>query len=52
MESPIGADDTQIPQSHKDELDRRLKTLQDDQGAGSSWPDVKERVLKALERPE
>ena len=33
-----------IPQSHKDELDRRLASYHADPNAGSSWEDVKARL--------
>ncbi len=35
-----------IPQSHKDELDRRLAAYHADPHAGSSWKDVKTRLQK------
>ncbi len=35
-----------IPQSHKDELDRRLAAYHTDPHAGSSWQDVKARLQK------
>ena len=37
-----------IPQSHKDELDRRLAAYHADPHAGSSWQDVKTRLQKPL----
>jgi putative addiction module component (TIGR02574 family) len=33
-----------VPQSHKDELDRRLAAYHTDPHAGSSWQDVKTRL--------
>ena len=36
----------EIPQSHKDELDRRLAALKDDPRAGSTWEDVKARLQR------
>ena len=38
-----------IPQSHKEELDRRLAAYHADPHAGSSWQDVKTRLQKPLE---
>jgi len=35
-----------IPQSHKDELDRRLAAYHANPDAGSSWEDVKTRLQK------
>ena len=35
-----------IPQSHKDELDRREAAYQTDPEAGSSWKDVKARLAQ------
>ena len=35
-----------IPQSHKDELDRRLAAYQADPQAGASWEEVKARLQK------
>ena len=35
-----------IPQSHKDELDRRETAYQADPEAGSSWEDVKSRLAQ------
>ena len=40
------AESLEIPQSHKDELDRRLAAHDTDPGAGSSWDDVKTRLQK------
>ena len=34
----------EVPQSHKDELDRRLTARDADQHSGSSWEDVKTRL--------
>ena len=35
-----------VPQSHKDELDRRLAAYRADPHAGSSWEEVKARLQK------
>jgi putative addiction module component (TIGR02574 family) len=40
------AEALEVPQSHKDELDRRLAAYQADPQAGSSWEDVKSRLQK------
>jgi putative addiction module component (TIGR02574 family) len=40
------ADTLEVPQSHKDELDRRLAAYHADPHAGSSWEDVKTRLQK------
>ena len=37
-----------IPESHKAELDRRLKDLEDDPDAGSPWEEVRARLERAL----
>lgn len=37
---------TDIPQSHKDELDRRLTALRDDPQGGSTWEVVKTRLRR------
>lgn len=39
-----GAED--IPQSHKEELDRRLAAYRADPKAGSTWEEVKTRLQK------
>ena len=36
----------EVPQSLKDELDRRLAAHDGDPGSGSSWEDVKTRLQK------
>ena len=36
--------DPKIPESHRDELDRRLDAYREDPGAGSSWEEVKARL--------
>ena len=36
-----------VPQSHKDELDRRLAAYHADPHAGSSWQDVKTRLQES-----
>ncbi len=40
------AEALEIPQSHKDELDRRLAASQADPRAGSTWEEVKARLQK------
>jgi putative addiction module component (TIGR02574 family) len=40
------AEALEVPQSHKDELDRRLAAFHADPQAGSSWEDVKSRLRK------
>lgn len=40
------AEALEVPQSHKDELDRRLAAYHADPQAGSSWIDVKARMQK------
>jgi putative addiction module component (TIGR02574 family) len=40
------AEALEVPQSHKDELDRRLAAYHADPQAGSSWEDVKSRLQK------
>ena len=40
------AEALEVPQSHKDELDRRLAAHDADPGSGSSWEDVKTRLQK------
>jgi putative addiction module component (TIGR02574 family) len=40
------AEALEVPQSHKDELDRRLAAYHADPHAGSSWEDVKRRLQK------
>jgi putative addiction module component (TIGR02574 family) len=40
------AEALEVPQSHKDELDRRLAAYDADPHAGSSWEDVKSRLQK------
>ena len=39
------ADSLEIPQSHRDELDRRLADDEADPQTGSSWEEVKTRLL-------
>ncbi len=36
----------EVPQSHKDKLDRRLTAHDADPHSGSSWEDVKTRLQK------
>lgn len=38
-----------IPQSHKDELGRRLAAMKDGPLAGSTWDDVKARLQRKAE---
>jgi putative addiction module component (TIGR02574 family) len=40
------AEALEVPQSHKDELDRRLAAYHADPQAGSNWEDVKSRLQK------
>src|SRR5438067_12800846 len=40
------ADALEIPQSHKDELDRRLAAYQANPDAGATWEEVKARLQK------
>jgi putative addiction module component (TIGR02574 family) len=40
------AETLEVPQSHKEELDRRLTAYHADPHAGSSWEDVKSRLQK------
>jgi putative addiction module component (TIGR02574 family) len=40
------AEALEVPQSHKDELDRRLAACDANPHAGSTWEDVKTRLLK------
>ena len=40
------AEALEVPQSHKDELDRRLTAHDADRHSGSSWDDVKTRLQK------
>ena len=40
------AEALEVPQSHKDELDRRLAAYHADPQTGSSWEDVKSRLQK------
>lgn len=35
-----------VPQSHKEELERRLAAMQADPHAGSTWEDVKARLQR------
>ncbi|HEY8504700.1 MAG TPA: addiction module protein [Gemmataceae bacterium] len=43
------ADRLPVPQSHKEELDRRLAACRADPKAGSSWEEVKGRLLENRE---
>ncbi len=40
------AETLEVPQSHKDELDRRLTAYESDPNAGSTWEVVKARLQK------
>ena len=40
------AEALEVPQSHKDELNRRLAAHDADPSSGSSWEDVKARLQK------
>lgn len=40
------AEALEVPQSHKEELDRRLAAYHADPHAGSSWEEVKSRLQK------
>ena len=45
-ESIVAAPDAlQVPQSHRDELDRRLKLHQEDPEAATPWETVRSRLL-------
>lgn len=35
----------EIPEWHKEELDKRLKAYHDNPNAGSPWPEVKHRII-------
>ncbi len=37
-----------LPQKQKNELDRRLQAFLDDQDVGSSWAEVKERIISKV----
>lgn len=39
-------DSMEIPQSYREELDRRLAAMEDDPTAGSTWEEVKTRLLR------
>ncbi len=45
------AEALEVPESHKDELDRRLAARDADPHSGSSWEDVKSRLQKYLGAP-
>ncbi len=47
-ELPEGAG---VPESHKQELDRRLEALQTNPSAGSTWTEVKARLQGLPEEP-
>jgi len=37
-----------LPENQKTELDRRLQAFLDDQNVGSSWSEVKERIISKV----
>ena len=37
-----------LPENKKNELDRRLQAFLDDQDIGSSWAEVKERIISKV----
>ncbi len=37
-----------LPEKQKNELDHRLQAFLDDQDAGSSWAEVKERIISKV----
>jgi len=37
-----------LPEKQKNELDRRLQAFLDDQDIGSSWAEVKERIIRKV----
>ncbi len=37
-----------LPEKQKNELDRRLQAFLDDQDVGSSWAEVKERIISKV----
>ena len=37
-----------LPENQKNELDRRLQAFLDDQDIGSSWAEVKERIISKV----
>lgn len=43
------AQEVEVPQAHKDELDRRLEAYRQDPKAGSSWDEVKQRLADPSE---
>ncbi len=42
----IEFDSVEIPARHKEILDARLKSMEENPGAGSSWEEVKARLWK------
>jgi putative addiction module component (TIGR02574 family) len=42
----LDQDQIPVPDWHREELDRRLAAYQRDPGAGASWEEVRERILK------
>jgi putative addiction module component (TIGR02574 family) len=45
-DSIIDEDAIELPENQKIELDRRLQAFINDQDVGSSWHEVKERVIR------
>ncbi len=39
----------EVPEAHKEELDRRLEAYRQDPTAGSSWAEVKQRLAEPSE---
>ena len=39
----------EVPEAHKEELDRRLEAYRQDPKAGSSWDEVKQRLVDPSE---
>jgi len=48
---PDFPEETEVPESHKEELDRRLVAMKADPTAGSSWQEVKARLLTERGEP-
>ncbi len=44
----VESNQLEVPQSHKDELDKRLEARQQSPNAASPWSEVKERLQKKL----
>ncbi len=43
-----GDESIALPEKQKNELDRRLQAFLDDQDVGSSWAEVKERIINKV----